>query len=686
VRAELRAPLTSLSRYLDGAPYLPKWLILGCLVGVIAGLGAVAFLAALKLGTYLFLHELGGYQIPTPSLEGGLAGSAGFARPWAIPLIVGFGGLLSGVLVFSLAPEAEGHGTDAAIDSVHRRPREVRVLTIVVKVVASAITLGAGGSGGREGPTAQISSGFGSFLARTLNLSHRDGRIAVAIGIGSGIGSIFSAPLGGALLSAELLYRDDIEVEAIIPSFVASVIGYTVFGSIMGFEPLFGFAAGSYNFADPEQLAWFALIGAVAGGVGLLYSQTFYRVMGAFGRVPIPRMVKPAIGGLLVGSLAIAIPQILGTGYGWIQKALGPELTGLPLWVVLALPLAKILATSLSIGSGGSGGIFGPGMVIGAFTGAAVWRLLEPIAPAVPASPAPFVIVGMMACFGAIARAPVAVMIMVAEMTGSLTTLVPALIAVGIAYLIVHQAGDTIYRSQLRSRFDLADNYTSPPEPAPPSFAVADFLTTPRLVFAGQDGVKEAAGKLDAEGLPGAPVTDQVGGFLGIASREQLAEAARADGETSVGQHLLDPAAPTLTETDRLGSALASLLHSRLNWLPVLDQRRRVAGILSVSAVVRGYLRELRTPLRQAARSDPETTLIDVVVQEGSPLVGATLRAAGLPVHTVVTTVGRGSSSVVPGPNTVLRAADRLEVLTEDADIARIEELCRAASGSDGAA
>jgi H+/Cl- antiporter ClcA len=669
----------ALSRYLRGAPYLPKWLILGCLIGVIAGLGAVGFYEALKLGTHLFLHDLAGYQVPTPSDEGGLPGSASFARPWAIPLIVAFGGLLSGVLVFTLAPEAEGHGTDAAIDSVHRRPRGVRVTTIVVKVVASAITLGAGGSGGREGPTAQISSGFGSFLSRTLNLSHRDGRIAVAIGIGSGIGSIFSAPLGGALLSAELLYREDTEVEAIIPSFIASVIGYIVFGSVLGFEPLFGFAGGSYHFDHPGQLGWFALIGIVAGGVGLLYSRSFYGVMGVFGRLPIPRMLKPAVGGLLVGSLALGLPQVLGTGYGWIQKALGPELAGLPLWVVLALPLAKILATALSIGSGGSGGIFGPGMVIGAFTGAAVWRLLEPLAPAVPGSPAPFVIAGMMACFGAIARAPVAVMIMVAEMTGSLATLVPALIAVGLAYLIVQQAGETIYRSQLQSRFDLADNYTAPPEPAPPSFAVADFLAAPRLVFSGQDGVAEAAGRLDEQGLPGAPVVDQAGGFLGIASREQLDEAVRADGETSVGQHLLDPAAPTLTTTDRLGSALASLLHSRLNWLPVLDERRRVTGILSVSAVVRGYLRELRTPLREAARSDPQTTLIDVTVGEGSPLAGAALRAAGLPAHTVVTTVGRGNSSLVPGPNTILRVADRLEVLTEDADMARIEELCRAA-------
>lgn len=433
LRTRARALSTNAARHLRTTTYLRKWLVLGCLLGVIAGLGAVAFLQSLILATHLLLHDLAGYQIPTPAGEGFLSGSTGFLRPWSIPLIVGFGGLLSGLLVFAVAPEAQGHGTDAAIEAVHHNPRGVRVRTVAIKIVASALTIGSGGSGGREGPTAQISAGFGSYLARVLDLSPTEGRIAVAVGIGSGIGSIFGAPLGGALLSAEILYRDDIEVEAIIPSVIASIIGYTVFSAFMGFQPLFGFAAPGYRFSEPIQLAWYALIGVVGGFIGLAYSKGFYGIADLSNRVPIPRMLRPALGGLMTGALAIALPEILGTGYGWIQKGLGHQLLGLPLWVVLALPLAKILATSFSIGSGGSGGIFGPGMVIGAFTGAALWRLLAPVAPGVPHGPAPFVIVGMMACFGSICRAPLAVMLMVAEMTGSLTALAPAMIAVGLA-------------------------------------------------------------------------------------------------------------------------------------------------------------------------------------------------------------------------------------------------------------
>ncbi|HZD65683.1 MAG TPA: chloride channel protein, partial [Acidimicrobiales bacterium] len=383
VRTRLRGLATGLARWVRTTTYLRKWLFLGCLLGVIAGLGAVAFYESLTLATHLFLNDLAGYQVPTPAAEGFLPGSPNFVRPWTLPLIVGFGGLLAGVLVYTLAPEAEGHGTDAAIEAVHHNPRQVRVLTVAVKIVASALTMGSGGSGGREGPTAQISAGFGSFLARVLDLSPEDGRIAVSIGIGSGIGAIFSAPLGGALLSAEILYRDDIEVEAIIPSIIASIIGYTVFGVFMGFKPLFGYAAPSYQFSHPIQLAWYALIGIVGGFIGLAYSQNFYGLMGLFKRIPVPPHFRPAIGGVMVGALAIVIPQALGTGYGWIQKDLGHQLLSLPLWLVLVVPLAKILTTSLSISSGGSGGIFGPGMVTGAFTGAAVWRLLAPVAPGV---------------------------------------------------------------------------------------------------------------------------------------------------------------------------------------------------------------------------------------------------------------------------------------------------------------
>ena len=199
------------------------------------------------------------------------------------------------------------------------------------------------------------------------------------------------------------------------------------------------------------------------------------------------------------------LPGVLGAGYGWVQAGLDrTTLLGLPLWVVLALPVAKILATSLSIGSGGSGGVFGPGMVVGALLGAGIWRLLEPIAPGVPVDPSPFVIVGMMALFGSIAHAPLAVMLMVAEMTDSLAMLAPAMLAIGIATIVV---GDrTMFASQLRSRADSPAHRFRFALPLMAAIPAGDAARAPRAVLHAGENVASARMRLEAADVPGAPV------------------------------------------------------------------------------------------------------------------------------------------------------------------------------------
>ena len=442
-----------LGGFIRRSGYLRKWVILGISIGVIAGLGAAVFYLALDYAGRFFLGYLAGYDIPKPIGDGGDAGSAGFDRPWAIPLVVFGGALVSAWIVTKFAPEAEGHGTDSAIEAVHTDPRAIRGRAIVVKTITSAVTIGSGGSGGREGPAAQISAGFGSLLTRRLDLPDEDGRVAVSIGIGSGIGAIFGAPLGGAVLAASIVYREDFDYRSLIPGFITSGTAYAIYGSIFGFEPLFGFIAPDYRF-EPWQLIWFLTIGIVAAAIGYLYAKTFYATVDLMRRLPGGSVLKPAIGGLFVGLLALVIPQILASGYGWAQKAAATDtLMAIPLWIVLVLPLAKIIATSLSIGTGGSGGIFGPGIVIGAFVGAAIWRLADLAGlSGIPDSPGVFVVVAMMACFGSVAHAPLAVMIMVAEMTGSFSVIPGAMIAVGIAYLLISRTDVSIYKAQRLNR------------------------------------------------------------------------------------------------------------------------------------------------------------------------------------------------------------------------------------------
>src|SRR5690606_35885914 len=226
-----------------GSSYLAKWALVSSLVGLVAGLGATLFFLVLDEATRLLLVGLGGHQPPLPPGEGGAPASAGRPSP-LLPLVVAAGGLASGLLVTRFAPEAEGSGTDAALEAVHVRAGKVRRRVPLVKVVASALTVGSGGSGGREGPASQVSAGLASAVADWLGLGAQDRRIAVTAGSGAGIGAIFSAPLGGALLAAEVLYQDDMETEAIVPGLIASIVAYSVFGAFHGFQPLFGTLSG----------------------------------------------------------------------------------------------------------------------------------------------------------------------------------------------------------------------------------------------------------------------------------------------------------------------------------------------------------------------------------------------------------------------------------------------------------
>lgn len=653
--------------------YLVRWLILASMIGAVAGLGAIVFYEALRLATTFFLSDLAGYHVPTAAGEGGAAGSAHYARPWAIPLVVVAGGLLAGFLVFTWAPEAEGHGTDAAIDAVHYNPRGIRLRAVIVKIVASALTIGSGGSGGREGPTAQISAGFGSLLTRVLDLSPEDGRIAVSVGIGSGIGAIFSAPLGGAVLAADVVYREDFEYGALIPGLFASIIAYAIFGSVFGYHPLF--ATPGYRFDQPIQLLWFGIIGLVAGGVGLLYSKGFYGVVRLSARMPISRKLRPATGALVVGLMALALPEVLGTGYGWVQKALSYGLLHTPLWIILLLPLARIAATALSIGTGGSGGVFGPGMVIGAFTGLAFWRLFEPFAPGVGHDPAPFVVVGMMSVFGGISRAPLAVMIMVAEMTGDIQIVAPALVALAISTFIVSRADDSIYRSQLRSRSDSGASRYRHGMPLLGLLQVGPVAKAPRALVSDSASLGEARALLESAGVAGAPVVDEHGLYRGTVDLERVARAADTGPDAPVTS-VLDATTATISASARLDAALDALMQAGGRWVTVTSSRR-VVGILAVGDLLRGYRGALRSSTGRITAVSPNAVTVEERVGADSPLVGIALEQAPLPPGCIVISAQRGDQRLFARRSTQLEEGDLVSTLASPTTAEAVRRIIR---------
>ena len=432
----------------ESTRFLAKWLLFGSIIGISSGIAAIILSLSIDIATKLLLGNIVGYAPPQAKGEG-ITQLIPITHLWFLPLVTILGGLISGLLVFTFAPDAEGHGTDAVIDAIHHKNGRINARVPLVKLVASAINIGSGASSGREGPVAQIGAGLGSVIGKLFHFTPEDRRIAVTIGMGAGIGAIFKAPLGGALLAAEILYLHDMEIEIFIPAIIASTIGYTVYSFFFGFTPIFGnlqIAA----LQSPIQLVYYAVLGVCAGLVGIAYTSSFYGINGFFHRVKLPRWVKPAIGGLAVGLIGLVFPQILGISYGWVQLFMDSKfLLTVPLWVLLCLPFAKIIATGLSLGSGGSGGTHGPGMVIGGFLGAFLWSSMHSL-PFMPQQPAVFVIVCMMALFGSVAHTPIAVMVMLAEMTGSLSLLAPAMIALSISLTIV--GNHTIFRSQLLNR------------------------------------------------------------------------------------------------------------------------------------------------------------------------------------------------------------------------------------------
>ncbi len=421
---------------------------LSLLVGVVAGLGAVLFSVMLDFVDTLVMAHWAGYIMPKPGAEGGVTVLGPPLHRWVLLIAPAMGGLLTGLLIYTFAPEAEGHGTDSVIDSFHRHKGVIRARVPLIKTVASVLTIGTGGSAGREGPIGQIGAGFASALAGFLKTRDRDRRLLILAGAGAGIGAIFRAPLGGALFAVEVLYREaEFESAAIVPAFVAAIVAYSVYSSITGvWGPIF--TVPTLEFLQPVELLFFVLLGIACVLAGMLYVKSFYAIRDFFRALKIPNHVKPAIGGLAVGAIGWFAPEILGMGYGWGQLAIDGKLA---LSTALLLLLLKTLATGLTIGSGGSGGVFAPSMLIGGMLGYVLGIAFHAMAPSIANQPAAFVLVGMAGFFAGAAKTPVSSLVMVSEMTSGYGLLVPLMLTNAISFLFTPRS-ISIYEKQVNTR------------------------------------------------------------------------------------------------------------------------------------------------------------------------------------------------------------------------------------------
>jgi CIC family chloride channel protein len=581
-----------------------RLLSLSLVVGVISGLGAVVFFVACQVVFHYALSVGAGYHPNAPHGEPPLLGEPDTPfRPWMLLIIPAVGGLVSGFIVYTFAPEAEGHGTDAAIDAYHRRQGQIRPRVPIVKIITSAITLGTGGSGGREGPIAQIGAGFGSYLGRLLKLRPADRRVLMAAGMGAGVAAIFRAPLAGALFASEVLYRSpEFESEVIIPAGLASVTAYCTFGLVFGWAPLFE-VGQTLTFNNPVHLISYTLLALLMAVLAMLYTRSFYGLTFLFRRLKMKPHLKPMIGAGLTGMMGLALYYAVGKqtealavlsfGYGVLQDALLPGNRTLSFALVLwAVAIGKIITTGLTIGSGGSGGVFGPSMVIGGCAGGALGIMLQWLPAGAAPAPANFVVVGMAGFFAAAAKTPISTLVMVSELTGSYSLLLPTLWVCAVSFLLSDD--QSIYSSQAESRSRSPAHQGDYVREVLSGMLVGRFITPQMEVpcLGPGDRLNDVIDRLSKTDFHALPVVDAGGLLLGVVSLEEVHLASQSPNISPlvVAADLMRTDVTPLRPEDRIDRALELFVDCDLLALPVVDDGSRVLGIVKRAQVSSTYL------------------------------------------------------------------------------------------------
>jgi CIC family chloride channel protein len=409
----------------------------------------------------------------------------------------------------------------------------------------------------------------GSSVADALKLTARERNIALAAGLGAGIAAIFKAPLAGAIIGAEIFYTEDFEVEALVPGLVASVIGYSIVGAVTGFQPVFNPPPEVLQFDHPSSLVFFALLGIGCGLLARFLFAVYFRIEAFFKRFPL--WLAAAIGGLCTGLIGLAVPSVIGTGYGWVQFAIAERLDLIPPLMLVSAAIAEIIATSFTLGSGNSGGAFGPCVVTGGMFGAAFGYAAHYLFPSVVEHPGNFAIVGMVAFFAAAAKAPISTIIMISEMTGGYGLLAPAMFAVVTAFILAGKK--TIFPAQVRSRLDSPFHADEFAPIALRRVKAGDVMMQLPIWVKADASVAAAIGLMGDYGLASLPVVAQnrLIGRITLLASHQVPEAQR---ETARVSEIMSPASPVAYPDEDLFTILKRCAASDAGNLPVVSRER----------------------------------------------------------------------------------------------------------------
>jgi chloride channel protein, CIC family len=560
-------------------------LALSLVVGAGAGGGAVLFRWLIKQFT-LLLSGREDYSLAGPAANPHVPGLG----RWFVLLAPVAAGLLYGPLVHFFAREARGHGVPEVMYAVARRGGRIAPQVAGVKALASALCIGGGGSVGREGPIVQIGSALGSALGSIVRVTEARMRVLVACGAASGIAATFNAPLAGVFFAMELILRDFAAQSfgmVVLASVTASVIGRAAFGN----QPFLHLP--TFTVAHPVEYALFAALGLAAGVVGVLFTRVLYLTEdccdAVWNRLRGPEWARPAVGGLLLGALLLALPEMYGVGYPVLGKGVAG---GYGIAFLLALLGGKIVATSLTIGIGGSGGVFAPSLFIGAMTGAACGQALHHVIPGLAGQPGAYALIGMGAAFAGAARAPITAVIIMFELTGDYGIILPLMAAIALAAGVSHLlSADTIYTLKLRRRGVDLDH--DPTASALSAVTVGQVMRPPGGPSLPADlPVTEAAAQLSRTRYGQLPVLDATGAYRGVVTARALADKLAGPGQDGSTVAAIVEYPSTVTAADPLQHTL-DVLATADGPVPVLDAvHSQLIGWLGHQDV----LRALNTP------------------------------------------------------------------------------------------
>ncbi len=569
-------------------------LFLSIIVGVITGVASFVLYFLTQLFTKFFLWGLDNFNVPPSAGEIEIV-HLNF-HIGAIPLFIipAIGGIIVGIVTYALAPETAGGGTGYVIDAFHGMRGYIRSRVPIIKTIISAITIGSGGSAGREGPITQIGGGIGSIVARFCKLSDRDRRILVVSGMSGGIGSVFLAPLGGAFFGVEVLYKRDFEVDALIPAVVSSIVAYTVLETILceitgvSFGHVRIFSVPNLKINSPIELMMYAILGIIAGAFGYLYIYCYHYTKNLFKRFRIPDYLKPAIGGFTVGIMGVFIHQILSTGYGYTQMVL-VNCSAFAVTFLIFLAIAKIVATAMTVGSGGSGGLFAPSLVIGSFLGGAIGLIFHSIMPQIV--PEAYALVGMAAFLAGTSKTPLTAIILPLEITGSYSLLPATMIASFLAYLVTGER--TLYTKQVRTRADSPAHRRELIRGILIGLKVRDAMTPVKdiVTVSPEDTVQDVLSMVRKTGHLGYPVTKD-GKLVGIVTLTDINSVPEENRTKIRVKDVMSRNVITISPDDNLEDALKLLIEYDIGRLPVVEDEKLV-GIITRSDIMKAHAKEL---------------------------------------------------------------------------------------------